>query len=156
MPAIKAELSTAELAKLMGKSSREVRRRAALEGWPTQPRQAQGGGRIYPYEDLPWDVQQLILAQRYALDPRYSNHPEMPLEDREAIHQRFLAAKDSARAVALARFDVIQACHDFIALEVGRNKAGRREFAQLYNQRKAPGITVRAYQVTEHRIRCPG
>jgi hypothetical protein len=71
----KTELSSAELAKLMGVTRQAIQQRAALEGWPARPRLAQGGGNIYIYESLPWDVQRKILARHFDLDPRYINHP---------------------------------------------------------------------------------
>ena len=146
MPELKAEYSTAEMAKTLGISRQAVEKRAAKEGWPSVPRPGQGGRHLYRYETLPWDVRQAILARHFSLDACYIHHPEMPLADREAMHQKFLAAHEKARRAALARFDVIEACHQFIAEKVGFLKAGRRAFAMLYNEGQAPGVEPYHYK----------
>ena len=107
-----------DLAEIMGTTAMTISRRSRKEKWPFIKKSGRGGGKLFPIDTLPADVQSKILAGQESPTPAY-NDEEKPIPDR-------------ARQTGLARLEL------FTAWQKMRNKArskakADKDFLHAYN-----------------------
>jgi len=86
-----ATVTAGSLAGILGKTRQAIHHRAKRESWPHEKRQGRGGGKTYPIETLPADVQAAIVAHeaRQQPAPTSPHYESKPIPDK--AHQTGLA-----------------------------------------------------------------
>jgi len=145
MPEIKAQISSAELAKMVGVSRQAIEKRAALEKWPAQPRQAQGGGKVFLYENISEDYQRAALAHMFGLQSWEIPEAGRALELMESEMKAYCALKPKYQDIARAL--ILSAAADYSHANGLGLKRGRAAFCRRYLEREATGIPAEVYKL---------
>lgn len=120
-----AELGLDCLPKLRG----DVSRKATRENWPSRPRQGAGGGREFPFAELPLNLQAAIMRQ--CAEQNTLTDAPCPMPDAAQAAPR---AKDRAAAKA-----VIVAAFEKLRSHVGDIKTAEADFINTYAAEAAMG-----------------
>jgi transposase InsO family protein len=145
MGRIKEVYTIAELAPILSLTERAIRYQSVNENWPTLEGQGINCGKAFPFRSLPEHRKQLIIAHALNTLPKHLDGVEIPLERLEEIMSAFDALEQGLKDEALAKFEILEACRNYIKTHFMKNSKGRKGFAALYNKKVAPGIEDKTY-----------
>jgi putative transposase len=114
--------SAAQLALILNVTPMTISRRARKEAWPHEKRQGRGGGKAYPYETLPPDIQAAIVAH----EARQLPAPTSP-------HYESKPIPDKAHKTGLARFQLHADWQKYRRKAKGNKAKADKAFLLAYN-----------------------